>query len=300
MVVDDVDHFEVVAQADLIVMDIVRRSHLQAAGTEIHFDVVVFDHGDLPVDQRDQHLLAAQPVVALVSRIDTDGGIRHDRLRTGGRDDQVFVRRIARTVGNEIAQVVEMALGILVDDLVVTDGGQGHRVPVDHAYAAVDHALPVEMHEGGDDRVGQGRLHRELGPVPVAAGAQFAQLLQDDPAVLFLPLPGVLEELLTRQILLGDALGLQLGDDLGLGRDARMVRSRHPAGVLAVHPRLADQHVVQRVVQHMPHVQDTRHIGRRDHDRIGLPIVRFRMKTLVLQPIGIPLVLHLGRIVFCA
>ena len=138
MVVDDLEDRQVVAQADLIVVHVVRRGHLQAAGTEVHLHVIVLDHGDFPVDQRNQDLLAAQPVMTFVIRIHADGGIGHDGLRTGRGNDQELVRGITVSVGNEITEVIEMALGVLVDDFVVTHGREGLGVPVHHPDALVD------------------------------------------------------------------------------------------------------------------------------------------------------------------
>ena len=161
-----------------------------------------------------------------------------------------------------------MALGVLVDDFVVTHGREGLGVPVHHPDALVDPALAVEIHEGIDNSLGQRRFHRETGAVPVAGATQLAELLQDDSAVLLLPRPGVLEEFLAADVLLGDAHGLEFRDHLGFGGDGGMVRSRHPAGILAVHAGVADQDVVQGIVEDVTHVQDTRHIGRRDHDGI--------------------------------
>ena len=297
VVVDDLEDRQVVAQADLVVVHVVRRGHLQAAGTEVHLHVIVLDHGDFAVDQRDQDLLAAQPVVALVVRVHADGGVGHDGLRTGGGDHEELVRGIAVAVGNVIAEVVEMALGVLVDDFVVTHGREGLGVPVHHPDALVDPSLAVEMDEGVQNRLAESRFHREAGAVPVAGATQLAELLQDDPAVLLLPFPGVLEEFLAADVLLGDAHGLELRDDLGFGGDGRVVRSRHPACVLAVHAGVADEDIVQGIVQDVTHVQDARHIGRRDHDRIGFLFIGFGMEELVVQPVGVPFVLHFRGIV---
>ena len=298
-VVDDIDDREVVTQADLIVVSVMRRRDLEAAGTEIHLDIVVLDDGYLLVDERDKDFLALHPEMALVIGVDADGGIGHDGLRTRRGHHDVFVGRIAVTVGDEVAHVVEMALGVLVDDLVVTDGGVALRVPVDHSHSPVDPSLLVEIHEGVDDGLGELRLHGEAGAVPVAGSAELAQLLEYDASVLLLPLPGILEELLSGKRLLGDAHALELGHNLVLGGDGSVVGTGDPAGVPAVHAGLADEHVVECIVEHMSHVQDAGDVRRRDHDGIRLPVVGFGMEAFMLQPVGVPLVLHFGGNVFC-
>ena len=54
----------------------------------------------------------------------------------------------------------------------------------------------------------------------------------------------------------------------GLRGDPGVVGARHPEGVVALHPPPADQHVLQRVVQRVPHVQGPGHVRRRDDDRV--------------------------------
>ena len=297
VLVDDVQHLQVVPEADLRIVDIVRRSHLQASGTKVHLYVIILNHRDFPVDQRDQDFLSAQPVMALVVRIDADGGIGHDGFRTGGRDHEELVSGISFPVGNIIPQMIEVALGVLMDHFIVADGSKRFRVPVDHPDALVNPALLVEVNKRIDHRLGQSRFHRKARPVPVTGSAQFPQLVQNDSAMLLFPCPGMLQELFPGQVVLGNALGLQLGHDLRFGRNGSMVRSRYPAGVLPMHAGIPDQNIIQRIVQHMAHVQDSRHIGRRNHDRIRFLFVGLGMEELVFQPIGIPFVLHFGGVV---
>ena len=95
-----------------------------------------------------------------------------------------------------------------------------------------------------------------------------------------------------------DAHGLELGYHLVLGGNACVVRSRHPAGILAIHARLTDKYVIESIVEHMSHVENTGDIRRRDNDSVRFPVIRLRMEALVLQPIGIPFVLYFRRIVF--
>ena len=116
--------------------------------------------------------------------------------------------------------------------------------------------------------------------------------------MLFLPLPRMAEELFARERALVDALGLELLDDLGLRGDRRMVGSRHPAGVLALHPGAAHEHVLNRLVEHVPHVQHAGHVRRRNDHRIGLPLVGLRVEHVVPHPVVVPFRLDLLRSVF--
>ena len=197
-----------------------------------------------------------------------------------------------------VAQVVQLAVLFLVDDLLVAQCREGLRVPIDHAHAPVDEAFVVEVAEDVDDAAAAHLVHGEGRAVPVARRAQAAQLLEDDAAVLLRPRPGVLEELLAGEVGLADALLCQLGHHLGFGGDGGVVGAGHPAGVLAHHAGAAHQHVLDGVVEHVPHVQHARDVGRRDDDRVRLAPVRGGVKQLVVQPVLVPLRLDVGRIVF--
>ena len=101
--------------------------------------------------------------------------------------------------------------------------------------------------------------------------------------------------------MLVDALFLQLLDDLDLGRDAGVVRSRLPEGVVALHPLKTDQDVLHGVVQRMPHVKLPRDVRRGHHNGEGLSApVHLCMKIFFVQPFLIQSLLNAMRIIgFC-
>ena len=168
VVIYDVRDRKVVAQAYLIVIYIMGRSHLEAARTEAHLHITVFNNRNFLIYQRNKDLLSPEPMVSLVLGVDADCGIRHDCLRTGCGNYYVFVRRLPVSVRNEIPQVIELADRFAVNHLLVTDSRMAHRVPVDHPYAPVDISFPVKIHEGIDHGLAQVRVHGEFGAVPVA------------------------------------------------------------------------------------------------------------------------------------
>src|SRR5690606_23799460 len=49
-------------------------------------------------------------------------------------------------------------------------------------------------------------------------------------------------------------------------------RTRNPQRFPPLHPAPADQHVLDRVVQPVTHVQDRRDVGRRDDDHVTLAV----------------------------
>jgi len=70
----------------------------------------------------------------------------------------------------------------------------------------------------------------------------------------------------------GLAFGGQLPLHHVLGGDAGVVGARHPEGVKAVHPFVADQDVLQGVVEGMAHVQHPGDVGGRNDDAEGGPL----------------------------
>ena len=193
--------------------------------------------------------------------------------------------------------MVKLGLLFGVEDLLVGDGREGLGVPVDHAQAAVDVALGVQIKEGVDDAARVVFVQREVGPFPIATGAKFAKLLENDAAVFAGPVPGVLEKGVAAEVGLLDALVAEFADHLGLRGDGGVVGSRHPAGVLALHPRAAHEHVLDGVVQHVAHVQHACHVGRGDDHGVGLTVVRNAAEGLGVFPDLVPAVFDGGRIV---
>ena len=68
----------------------------------------------------------------------------------------------------------------------------------------------------------------------------------------------------------------QLPLDDHLRGDAGVIGARLPEHVLAAHALEAAQHVLQRVVERVPHVQRARHVRRRDDDAVGLRVGALR------------------------
>ena len=297
MVVNNLHHRQIVPQSDLIVMDIVCRGDLEASRTEIHLHIVVLDNWYLSVNERNKYLLAVQAEMPFIVRIDADCRIRHNGFRTGGCYHEIIVGRIAVAVGDIILEMIEMTLRVTVYDLVIGYCGQSYRVPVDHSHSPVNHTLLVEMAEGGNNGLCELRLHREACALPVAGRAELAELLEYDSTVLLLPFPGIFQKLFPGDVFLADSLILETSYDLAFGGDGGVIRAGNPAGVLAVHPRLAYQHIVQRVVENVTHMKDAGHVRWRDYYSVWLAFVRFRVEAAMLLPPGIPFVLHFGGIV---
>ena len=106
------------------------------------------------------------------------------------------------------------------------------------------------------------------------------------------------QELFARERRFLDPLGLELGHHLGFRGDRGVVGARNPAGVLALHAGAAHQYVLQRIVEHVAHVEHPRHVGRRNDDRIGFARIGFGVEQSVPLPVVVPFLLDLLRSVF--
>ena len=180
-----------------------------------------------------------------------------------------------------VLEVPHVTRHLDVLDFQIGNRGFEMRVPVHQPLAAIDQALAVHVHEDLDDgvvevalfafrRIGRAR-HGEGLARPVAGGAEAFQLPDDRPARGDLLLPdaggeGVAAHLGARRL----ALGRHVTFGHHLGGDAGMVGAGLPQRVEAAHPVPADQDVLQRVVEGMPHVERPRDVRRRDHDAIAV------------------------------
>ena len=180
---EDVDHGERVALPDLVIVEVVRRGDLHAAGSLGHVGVLVAHDGDGTVDEREDDLLPDEVVIPRILGVHRDGGIAEHGLRTGGRDDDVVLavlRCYALLQG--IAEVPHVALHLAVLDLKVGDGGAELRIPVDEPLAAVDEVLVIEPDEHLPYGAGEALVHGESLARPVDGVAEAPHLLRDGAA----------------------------------------------------------------------------------------------------------------------
>jgi len=284
----DVDDGQVVAEADLPVVGVVRRGDLQEAGGHSglgvafgvgHDDVVVFDDGDDATDDRKRDGLAAHGVGLRIVRVHGDCRVAEHRLGSGGGD-----RDVAGAVGERVPEVPHVPVDVFHFDFVIGQRSAGDRVPVDQPLAPVDQAVLEELVEGVADRGGAHLVHREAGAVVVAARSHRLELREDDGLVLVLPLLRLLDERFAADLEPADAVVQQSLLDDGLGGDAGVVGARHPQRAVALHPVVPDQHVLQGVVERMAEVQGRRHVRRRDDDAVGVAGSGLGMEGIGLVP----------------
>ena len=271
-----------------------RGGHLHRAGTEADFAVLVAHDGDLSVHDRQDAGLADQVLELLVLRVHGHARIAHHRLRAGRGDDDV-----AAAVGQRIADIPQVAGLVGVLDLGVGQSRHAVRAPVDDAAALVDQALVIQLAERLAHGARAPLVHREAVAAPVAGRAHLLLLLDDAVAVFLLPRPDALEELLTAEVIAGQALLFaQVFLDLDLRGDAGVVGAGQPQRLVALHPLEAGQDILQRAVERVAHVQLAGDIRRRHDDREGLLVgVRLGLEAVVVHPHLVDAGLHISRLI---
>ena len=160
------------------------------------------------------------------------------------------------------------ALGAL--GFLVRQCRQAARAPVDDILAAIDEVVLVEPHEDLPDRPRQALVEGEAGPRPVAAASDRLELPENAVAGRFDVFPHAPHERFAAQIVPRPSLGGKAPLDDVLGGDAGVVGSRHPQRDPSLHPPPTDEHVLDRVVEAVPHVKDRGDVRRRDHDHVGI------------------------------
>src|SRR5947208_5648800 len=179
------------------IVEIVGWRDLHRAGPEfpIHEDRVPDDWYETP-RQRELDVLADEPVVTRVLRMDGNAGVPQHGFRSRRRDGQVR----GRIVRQRIADVVELAGGVRVLHLDVGKGRETPGAPVDETFPAVDEAVFIEPDEHLAHGLRQALIHREAQAVPVARRAEALELLDDRAAGPRFPLPDPLDEPVTPQL----------------------------------------------------------------------------------------------------
>ena len=202
-----------------------------------------------------------------------------------------------RTVGQRVAYLPQRSSLLFVLDFEIRHRGAQLRIPINEPLAAVDETVLVQTYEGLDDRFGQSRIHGEALAQPVAGCTQAPHLVGDRGSGVGLPCPDALDKALASKRRARRPFGAKLVFDHDLGGDAGMIGADLPEGVVAAHAVVANEHVHQRLLKSVPHVQRTGDVGRRKLDairrRVGL---HRRLEQPARFPIRVPLALDSVRV----
>ena len=240
-------------------------------------------------------MLAHQVLVALVVRVDGDGGVPQHGLRAGGGDNHIVLAVLGLlAIGQGVAQVPEQPFLFLVFHFQVGDSGVQLRIPVHQSLAAVHQPFLVQPDEHFLHGAIEAVVHGEAFVVPVHGVAQAAHLTGDGAARLLLPLPDTIDECFPSQVVAGLTLFIgQLAFHHHLGGDAGMVGAHCPQGVTTLHAAIAGEGIHDGVLEGVAHVQAAGHVGRGDGNTVGLSLT-----AGAEIPFGFPVLIPLALNIF--
>ena len=213
-----------VALADLKIDLVVRRSDLQRAGAERLVDRRIANNRDFRRrPEGATHGFPNPPSVARVLGMHRDGDVTRNRLGPRGLDLDKHPRRIRPLVAHPVDRAVHrLHVHLFVRERCLRDG-----TPVHHPLAAVDISFAEEINKRREDRLRVVRVHRKLRALPVARGAERAELFENLSAFVVAPGPDSFEKFVATEVAAGFFFGLtELTLDDVLRRDARVVRPR--------------------------------------------------------------------------
>ena len=292
---DHGERLEAVVAADVEVHRVVARRHLDGAGAELGVDAGVGDDGHPALDDGDDDLAADRLSVPRIVGVHGNRDVGEHRRGPHRRDRDPALR----AVGERVAHIRERVVHLDVLDLEIRDRRLVIRAPVDDPVRAVDPACVPETDEEGHHRLDVRLVHREALARVVERRAEAAVLAHDRPPGRLEPAPRPLEERVAADLLPRRPLRDELLLDDVLRRDTGVVVAGLPERVEAPHPVPADQHVLDRAVERVPHVQLAGHVRRRhaDHERLVAAAPRAGGVETVGLPRLLPAPFDGGRVV---
>ena len=304
--VENVDERQLVPAPHLEVVEVVRGCDLDRAGALLRIGIFIGDDCNAPADQRQNGVLADELPVALVLGMYRNRHVAEHGLGTRGRhcDEGCGVVRIEARAFERIADVPQMPLHLDLLHFEVGNGGEEFRVPIDEPLVLVDEPAAIKLHEHLAHGARKSLVHGEALARPVAGGAEPLELRRDGAARLRLPRPHLLEEFFAPEHAPRRLLALhELALDHHLRGDAGVIGPGLPEHVAPAHPLEAGEHVLQRVVERMAHMQQAGDVGRRDDDAIrsgAAPLGAAAAERARLLPLGVDASLDRGRLVCLA
>ena len=250
----------------LEVVRVMPRRHLQRPRAKLDVHRLVPDDRDLPPQHRQHHPLPHEPLVSPVCRVHRHRRVTQQRLRPSRRH-----RHRPIPLCQPVANVIQVALQLLVYHLQVGQRCGAARAPVDDPLPLVDQPFSIEVHKRVADGPARARVQREALPAPIAGHPQPPVLLPNAAPVPVHPLPHPLKEPLPPQVMAREALLGDLPLHHHLRRNPRVVKPRQQQRGLPQHPMPPRQRVLHCGSLRVTQVELPCHVGRRLYDHEGLP-----------------------------
>ena len=261
-------HFEIVAFAHRVVVEVVRRGDFERTCTELRVGVVIGDDWNCTVAQRQLDHFTNEVLIAHIIRMHTNRHITQQGLRARGGDGDacpcfrvaVFIGDDLRTIYKRVVDVPHTAIDFDGFNLKVRDRCTQHRIPVDQTCTTVNQSVLVQAHKRFDHRFGHFLIHGEILARPINRRAHAADLLTDDVARLLFPLPNFGGECFASQVGTIHALRRELSLNHNLCGNPCVVGTGNPCRVLTTHTRMAHTRIHHSLIERVSHVQRARDI----------------------------------------
>ena len=114
IICEDIDHRKIVTKSDLKVIRVMGRCNFDNARSEVYFNIIIGNNGDLPVDYREYESLADYILISLIVRVDRNGCVAQKGFGSGG-----CKLKVSAAVLERIAQMPEVTRLILIFNLGV-------------------------------------------------------------------------------------------------------------------------------------------------------------------------------------
>ena len=194
----------------------------------------------------------------------------------------------ASAVVGEIFEMPQMRFMLRVIHFGVRERSAALGTPVYYPVALINQALVVKFFENVTHGFATLFVKRKRLARPVAAAAQTLQLFDYATAVFFLPCPSQLQKFFSADVMLVPALFFELLHYFQLGGNGRVVGAGQPKRAVALHSLVANQAILNGIVQRVPHVQLTGYVGRRyDYGKGLFVFVDFRREIPFFKPMRI-------------
>ncbi len=291
--IEDINNRQLMSEANLVVINIVSRSNLQASCTKFRINITVKNKWYLTICHRDNNFFSFQMLVSDIIRMCTNSSISEYCFRTCSCDHYIsFLSHYF------VTDIIKFWFFICIINLFIWDRGHSLWIPVNHSYASVNKPLIKQIDKYFNYGIISFLIHREKRAVPVTWSAQPFKLFEDYTSMFMSPLPCMFQKLLTGKITFFNSFGFEFCNYFCFGSYWCMIGSRNPAGILPLHSCPSDQYILDSIVKHVTHVKYSCNVRWRNNNCIRLSFIRSAFEESIFHPVLVPPALSLPWLVF--
>ncbi|MNC08438.1 hypothetical protein D3C75_560260 [compost metagenome] len=234
-----VDLRQIVPLTYLEVIWIMSWRDLNRTAAKLFIYILVSDNWNLPADNRQDQRFADQIFITIILRMNSNCRITQHRLRTCGRYSDM-----SAAIFKWVTQMVQMTVNFLIFNLDIRQRRTSRRVPVDDTFTAIDQAFIIKLNKYLANSLRQTLIEGKTLAGVVKGKSHFSPLLMNGVRVFVFPIPHLLQELLTSEVMSGNPLLAQLLLYLRLCCNTCVVRTWQPKRIEALHPFSTNQDIL--------------------------------------------------------